>query len=250
MPDSLASLVAFVVLLAPGFLYIWRREALVPRASPSTFRETVEVVLASVASGLVAVAVFAIIRTALPEATPDVGRLVREGHEYVQDDYRRVASWAVGLVILACAFALWAGGPKTRAVRLAGRLRRTDWQGTGQVRISPRSRWWEMFCDEVGPGERVWVSCTLEDGTYLAGALGPFSTATDETENRELVLVGPVDYRGPGDEQITTLGDGSVIVSAKRILYLGVAYLPMKGVEAPVAQTPSMAPEGATRSLN
>lgn len=245
MPESLGGLALFVALLAPGFLYVWRRERRVPRASPSALRETAEVVLASVVGTIFALSGMAAVRATTPSITPDVGRLVREGGAYVKDDYRLVAVWAVGLLATACLSTFWAAGPKTRTVGLLGRFRPTDIGAGNGALISPASRWWEMFREEVEDDEQVWVQCTLEDGTYLAGALGSFSTETDETGDRDLVLVGPIDYGRPGEKDTRTLGDLSVIISASRIMYLGVAYLPVVAREPVRSNTVgATAPEG------
>lgn len=238
MPASIGGFVLFVVLLAPGFVYVWRRERLVPRASLSPFRETTEIVLASVAGGVTAVAGLAVVRVIFPGIAPDVGRFVREGGGYIKEDYRLVAVWTLVMILGACWCTFWAAGPKERTLQVLSRLRKPRPAATNGWVISPSSRWWEMFREEVRPGERVWVQCTLEDGTYLAGALGSFSAETDETGDRDLVLVGPVDYRGPGEDDVTNLDDVSVIVSAKRVLYLGVTYLHPQDAEVHEASSP------------
>lgn len=225
MPESVSGLALFVVLLAPGFAYVWRRERLLPRRTPSVFRETTEVVLASVAGGIAALGLLAVVRVLAPEVTPDVGRVIREGASYFKGSYQLVAAWAAVLLTVAVLFAFWAAGPKEVSSRLFDRFV-PNWVNHSDTSvIAPHSSWWEMFREEVGPGETVWVSCLLGDSTYLAGALGSFSTETEETNDRDLVLIAPVQYRGPNEDEVTTFQNQSVIVNSTQILYIGATYL-------------------------
>lgn len=79
MPSSFLGLVLFVVCLVPGFVYAAARDLHLPERTSSAFRESTRVVLAGLAFDGIALAVFALIRTAAPGLTPDTGRLVREG---------------------------------------------------------------------------------------------------------------------------------------------------------------------------
>lgn len=73
MPTTIGSLVAFVALLTPGFVYLARLETRIPSKRHSPLRETATVVSASLLfNGIVAV-VFAVIRYLWPGMTPDVG---------------------------------------------------------------------------------------------------------------------------------------------------------------------------------
>jgi hypothetical protein len=88
--------------------------------------------------------------------------------------------------------------------------------------ITDVSAWYQMF--EAEPDKRVYVGCDLHSGVYVAGALAWYSTDTEETGDRDLVLGPP----------LTKVTDGEVhavdevqriVVSAREIAALYVTYL-------------------------
>src|SRR6266545_3414235 len=105
MPTTALALLLFVVLLAPGFVYTLQRELDIPEREVSVFRETTSVALASVATNLVVIGAFAILRTLLPTHTPDVGELVRDTRSYVDREYDQLAIWTLGLLVAAASLA-------------------------------------------------------------------------------------------------------------------------------------------------
>ena len=239
MPTTTTGLALFVVLLAPGFIFLKRRQRWSPRRPASVFQETAEVALASLTAISVALCVYSAARVVTPRRAPDIGRWLREGGDYFVGHYRSIVVWSACLLALACSLAFVAAELLSRRIESrqrpqANSLTRLVTRGrppaSGAARalpISDESRWWEMFRTEVAADEQVWAQCTLEDGTYLAGLVGSFSDGTTENADRDLVLVGPIDYRGPADDDVTVLRSGAVIVSARQLRYIIVCYLPL-----------------------
>ena len=63
----------------------------------------------------------------------------------------------------------------------------------------------------------------MEDGSWIGGYVRSFSTEVEETADRELLLTRPT-FRTK-DASDTTRLRGSVVVSARRILFLEIAFL-------------------------
>ncbi|GGI97851.1 DUF6338 family protein [Streptomyces brasiliensis] len=212
MPSSFLGLFLFVVCLVPGFVYAAARDTRLPERTSSAFRETTRVVLASLAFDGLALAVFALVRTAAPASTPDTGALVRDGWGYVRVHYGPLALWSAGLLVLAAAAALG-------AARLLPR-------GPGPLAVE--SSWWLLFHSyprDVG-ARSVYVGCELEGGAYLGGILKNFAHQAEETGDRELVLVAPLEYRpGPDAPARPLSGHHAVSVSARHIRFLTTTYL-------------------------
>jgi hypothetical protein len=83
-----------------------------------------------------------------------------------------------------------------------------------------------MFNDVPTADQRVYVGCELEDGVYVAGDLYSYSEEVEETADRELILTGELTERAP-DGKINALTDVSAVaVSARRIKYMRVSYIP------------------------
>ncbi|WP_327240672.1 DUF6338 family protein [Streptomyces sp. NBC_01318] len=242
MPSSLLGLVLFVICLVPGFTYAAARDVRLPERTSSAFRETTRVVLASLAFDGIVLAVFALIRTAAPGLTPDTGRLVREGWAYVRDDYARLTLWSCALLVAAAGAAL-------AAARLLPR---------GPGPLSVESSWWLLFgrYPAFTGAKCTYVGCELVDGSYLAGVLKHFAHQAEETGDRELALVAPLEYRShPGTPSRRLTDHQLVSVSARQIKFLTVTYLDhipqpgqLPGVRPEQGEPTRSMPTGSSRS--
>jgi Family of unknown function (DUF6338) len=86
------------------------------------------------------------------------------------------------------------------------------------------SAWWLLFT--ANPDSRIHVGCLLDDGSYVAGILRSFNQASDDVQDRELMLTGPISYRVPGAPQTTELpGVGAAAVNARRLQLIMVSCL-------------------------
>jgi hypothetical protein len=76
------------------------------------------------------------------------------------------------------------------------------------------------------PGENPIVGCTLEDGSYIEGRQASFNVSSDDSPDRDLVLVHPLKYRAPGATETHDLPWGMACISARRIVTMLVSYPP------------------------
>lgn len=226
MPTTLVGLLLFVVLLAPGFCYLLRREREQPARTVSTFRETVTLAAISLCCDATVGVAFAVVRILLPTRTPDIGALVRHPGDYAREHYASLAWWGLGLLMAACllgvALASTDIGAKT-AARL-GRIPGLRWLAPPANSVTFQSAWWRLFHQHED--SLVHVGCHLDDGSFISGWLLSYAADHDETGDRELTLSAPVFFRPAGDADGADLdGVGAVAVSARRIVDLLVSYV-------------------------
>ncbi|MGA4900590.1 DUF6338 family protein [Streptomyces griseoincarnatus] len=224
MPTTITGLALLLVLLLPGLTYAFVRERKGSERRLTPFRETGAVVFCSVLTELAALALFAVMRGLRPDLTPDVGRLIREGSTYARIHYVELAWWAGGLLLLACVFA-------ALIAALIG----------GRPHSSATSAWWIMF-EKWYPGENPIVGCTLEDGSYIEGQQASFNVSSDDSPDRDLVLVHPLKYRAPGATETHDLPWGMACISARRIVTMLVSYPPAPEQEGEAGAAQASAP--------
>ncbi|MTD57549.1 DUF6338 family protein [Amycolatopsis pithecellobii] len=207
MPTTLVGLLVFLVLLVPGFAYTLRRERVASSRDVSVFRETIELAFVSVAADAVVLGLFALLRTIVPSWTPDIRQLLREPGRYGIDHLGSVTAWAAGLLAAASGLALLAASP---------RFRRREHEAY-------TSGWTLLFGEH--PGARIYVGCLLDDGSYVTGRLRTYSRASEDDQDRDLTLTGPISYRAPGETKSEVLPDvGAAAISARRLTLLTVTY--------------------------
>jgi hypothetical protein len=222
MPTTLTGLLVFVALLLPGFTYVVGKERNGTGQKATPFRETAVVFAASVTFELIILGVFAPIRTLLPTWTPDVGALIRHGGMYLRGSaghsghYGQVALWAAGMLAVAIAIAYVATLPRVRTFA-AERLGPYPHHSTV-------SGWWLLF--ETWQDNRdIRVGCVLDDGSYVEGQLGSFSTDADDVPDRDLILAEPIVYRPPGKDKPAAPYESTLVcISAGRIVTMFVTY--------------------------
>ena len=230
MPTTLTGLLLFVVLLLPGFAYLVGKERHGTERRLSPFRETVAIVSASVASELVVIGIFAAARTLWPSITPNVGALLRQGALYFHGDqnhsghYQIFIIWGIGLLVLAMLIAYAATIPR---VRRAG-----EWLLGPYPHESTVSSWWILF-EKWRKSRAVRVICILDDGSSIRGQFGSFNISADDSPDRDLILMSPLYYSPPGEEDEVPYPVSAVCIAARRIVTMFVNYT------APTAVTPS-----------
>jgi len=225
MPTDFTGLLIFIIALSPGFCYTLRHEKMAASRSISAFRETITVMLSSVLSLVFILVIFAIIRVAFPQNTPNVGRLIREPAAYFRERYEYLTSWGVLLLAAACIVSVIAAQAPTWWRRYDIRSLLPNWlarHAEMQNGVAFVSSWWRLF--ESHPEKAKLVICKLEDGSAVQGVLHSYSSDGDETADRELILGGPLTIRD-STGQITKENYGGLSVSARRIMYLYVDYI-------------------------
>jgi hypothetical protein len=229
VPSNLVGLLLFVVLLAPGFVHVLRREAERPQRPISAFRETVLLALVSVTCDLAVLGLVVPARLLIPQLTPDVDALIRDPGGYARGHYTLIIVWGLALLIAACllAVALANGELTSRAGRLARRLPGLRWLAPPPARsVQPISAWWRLFQEHNHPDARIYVGCELDDGSYVAGWLYSYTPDVPETGDRDLVLAAPLEMCPAGATESTQLERvGAIVVSARRLISLHVTYV-------------------------
>ena len=177
-----------------------------PAAQASVFRETVRIVAASEACLLVAGLCLTVLRLLLPDATVDVGALLRHPSAYLRVHHVLVAWWAIAGLGLAVGVALAATDSRVDAVvRRATRLPVLgSLLGTVSTDIRSLSTWSRVFTlyddDPSGPGE-VHVTAVLSDNSVVTGRLSSHSPSVEDSQDRELVLAAPIRLRSTDGQE-------------------------------------------------
>lgn len=242
MPTTLGGLLIFVLLLVPGFIHYVQRRSQVPQRTLSPLVETANLATVSVVTNALAIAAFGLARIFLPDHSPDIGRFLIEGTGYAAPRLGYLLLWGGGLLAFSSALAL-ALGSRPHGLRALS------------TRFAPAivdvSAWYHVF--EEGPvGDLVYVGCDLQDGSYVGGLLDWYSTAVEETADRDLCLAEPLTFQPAGGEdeldperegpdepepeepQVQDLeGVSRVVVSAREVSRMYVSYLS----ERPTADT-------------
>jgi hypothetical protein len=175
--------------------------------------------------------VTACVRARWPHDTPDVGSLVAAPGDYISEHYASLLLWGGSMLAVATLLAASAAAPPAWAIKLLKRLPgqiRPSWIDDVAAPIAYRSAWDVLMNLRVEGDDNkvdVWVSCELQDGTYLSGPLYSLNPDIDEDEDRELGLKAPVSRRSPSEDEPETLDVGAVSVSARYVKYVGWSYV-------------------------
>lgn len=224
MPTTLTGLLIFVVLLAPGLVYVLVTErGPFSRTSQSVLRETSSIALVSLLCDLVAFGFY------VPFAAVSGGRLaplrvlIEDGASRWSSDRVSMVLTMLGLLLFACLAALALAGLVNHTSGFAALKKRRpmSWilPATGARTVSA---WWVVLRHEHPDRDRR-VTCYLQDGSRVRGWLRSFNPSADETEDRELILAGPIRITAI-DGTRRWLETGLLTVSARQIQYLHVDY--------------------------
>jgi hypothetical protein len=175
-PSTAASLFAFLVFVAPGFVYASRRERLVPRADETPFREVSSVALASLACSGLAVLLLAGVRWLHPSLMPDPEAWLGNSHVYTRDHWAMVARFLALEAVAACAFAFV----------FASLVHPED--ATGD--ITPQTAWWKAFRG-TEPAKAKYATIRLHGGDEYSGIVDGFTPGVCPPQEREIALKHP-----------------------------------------------------------
>jgi hypothetical protein len=222
VPTTVSSVLLFLALLGPGYLYVRRIETLEARYKTSAFRETVAIVISSLIFIGLSVAIFTVARISVPSGTPDVGALVRNPGQYVVQRYELLAAWVAGLFLLALLLAFVFSHPRLRGARV--------WRANvliaarGRPVMDARSSWSRLFATD--PGTIVRVACELDDGSWIDGWLFDWNAQPEEDGDRTITLHAPLRVRAKGTAKTVHLvGTSYSIVASSRIVRLDVTHI-------------------------
>ncbi|MFJ9294037.1 DUF6338 family protein [Streptomyces asoensis] len=236
IPTSVAGLMLLLVLALPGYVYHRALARHVPGRVYTAFQELVSILFASVVVDVVVVAALEAGSRLDLWFSPSFRALVGRPQAYATVHFDAVAVWGAVAMAIACALAYAAGAG--RWSKSLPRTVRQRWDDRAR-RLEPQiSSWWLLFREH--PDAEVYVGCVLEDGTYLAGVLHSYSRVPMEHGDRELTLRGDILYRPPGETEASVLPQvNAVAVSARRLSFLTVSYLPRETAEPSPPLPPS-----------
>jgi Family of unknown function (DUF6338) len=236
VPDSFVGLVLFVALLAPGFVFLQRRESRHPARTYSALRETGVVVVTSVVINLVVLAVCLVVSAWLP--APNADRLFDEGTAYIALRHNRFVAWGAVALTLSCLLAYLAAAPPVvhvafkpkamlgwpkRAWKARGRPARWMRQHSG-VTQHPGSTWTITLYKECPDEARCRVGVDIKGGGYIEGDVVRFSPKLMEDDHRTLTLGGQIRTRRRGARALVTLDAQRVVLAASEIAAMFVWY--------------------------
>jgi hypothetical protein len=211
IPQTLAAVVAFLFLVAPGLTYELLRERQLPSRAESGFREASRVALASLIFSVAAVLILCLARTRTPHLLPDPRVWFQLGKEYVRRNYTVVSATALAELIIACGLALVT----------ATYLQRRHPAG----KIAHVSAWFNVMREWRLPDEEVIAMVTIDDGDRYVGLVKSYSPEL-QIADRELVLQGPIVYQALGNSDPVQLGHqwAFIVIPASSIKHLALAY--------------------------
>lgn len=224
MPTTFVGLLIFVLLLAPGFLFVVVVErGPFSRGSPSVLRETASIALTSLVCDVVAVLLYSILAGLLGERLPSVSRLIKDSAAYWQTDGVEILASFLVTLLVACLLAvvLAASVNQTDGFAALERRRPLRWViPDGGARSE--SAWWFVLRRQY-PERFRRVTCFLVDGSTVRGWLASFNPDVTETEDREVILSAPI--RVVSQQGVSTrLNSGYVTISARQMKFMHVDY--------------------------
>jgi hypothetical protein len=216
VPSSIATLIAFFVLVAPGVLFSILRERWRPSLEESTFREVSRVVLASTGFSAISVALLSVVRAVAPSLMPDPGAWLLLGKAYVQLHYGLIAGFVGAELALAIVLVLIANLIYERTLKAGS--------------IKPFTAWWHVFRD-IRPANKFAVTRVLtEGGSVYEGTVGFYSTGAMASD-RDLVLSPPIFLVNPSAELEPLPPEWQrLIIPAPAIKAIWTRYVPIQRI--------------------
>lgn len=210
IPDSTATLVAFLLLLAPGIVWELLRARHVPSVKETTLIEICRVVLVSLVATALAVITLLWMwlpgyRAAATQPTPNMDAQVQ-----LVGMVMATAALACGYVILA-SIIRWPGEPPIAGNRVWHRAF-VEWRNLP----SPDGK--------RGRPTSPYLIVELQDGTVWKGAYGA-DDSDPEDDHRNLALQQPLSRKRPGENGFTTKAAGAVVLPEREIRSVQVEYL-------------------------
>lgn len=180
----------------------------------------------------------------LPFPTIDASGFIAHPQAYTAKSLDVIASWGSVGFLLALLLAVAVGLRPWERWLPAGWL---EWAGDRErLYQGQQSAWWRLFHEN--PGSRVYVGCTIDDGSYVSGFLNTYSKVGTEHADREITLRPPVTYRAAGEAKEVNLDNvGAVAISARHIVLMTVTYeVPPAAPPAAPAGSLAVTPDAAT----
>ena len=223
-PSSVAAVVVFLLLVAPGVAFELARQRRRPARQDSAFLEAARVLLAGVTLGLAGICLLGIARLAGPGALVVPSGLIAHTVSYTADNAARVLATVLAYVVVTLTLAVLAADCRP--------------YGGSEYLIIPDSAWFMSLARYAPEGSAVHLAATTADGTAYLGRK-EFFTADPAMNDRELVLQPPLSYRAPGTSQTLPMADEwhRLILPASNITSLAISYVRDKEKVAPTSES-------------
>lgn len=234
LPTTTVSLFVTIAFALPG--YIFHRTALRrnPERTDTAVTEVLSVLFASIAIDTFVLLLLVAASAVLPVPKVNASGFISNPQGYAAKNLGVIAGWASTGFLLAVLLAFAAG------LRPWQRWLPAPWRGRADDRErhyqGQQSAWWRLFHDN--PGSRVYVGCTVDDGSYISGFLNSYSKVGTEHADREITLRAPVTYRLSEESKAVQLNNvGAVVISARHIVVMTVTYVTPPADPPPAAPT-------------
>lgn len=233
VPDGLATVVSFALLVAPGLVHTLARERRLPGPSgESAFREIGRTVLAST--------VFSVVAGLLlwwPAWLPALHRLAADSDSAGLDDQLPLGAAAVATAAVACGLALaWDGWLARRRSRAGG---------PADAHLVHGHAWYEVVRRRCPPGNVPIAWVTLTDGSWWKGQV-VYYTLDPVPGNRDLVLQGRLVHQPAGANTPEPVDESwrVVVLNGSSIATLRMAYgtAPAGGPDGSAPPAPALRP--------
>jgi Family of unknown function (DUF6338) len=221
LPETTVSLFVTIAFALPGYIYHRTTLRQDPERTDTAVTEVLSVLFASIAIDTVVLVVLVAASAVLHVHKINASGFIADPRGYVAGNLEVVAGWASAGFLLALLLAVTAGLRPWRRWLPAGWR---EWTDDRERRYQDQqSAWWRLFHDN--PGTRIYIGCTLDDGSYVSGFLNSYSKVGTEHADRELTLRAPITYRPPEDSNAVQVDNvGAIAISARHIVLMTVTY--------------------------
>jgi hypothetical protein len=210
VPASWVSFLIFICFVAPGFYFEQISRTRRVRAKESAFQEISRTVLGSVAISIPAgLAAFVTWGVVTGGQRPDFAALLRWENSYVGSHFGSLLASALGY--LAASF-----GVATLANHVLSRQSVTPL-------VHKHTLWTELFRVKKRPEREAVVMVVMKSGDTWQGIVGNFS-ADHETDDRELVLYGPILHRSTVHDKPVLQQQDVLVLRGSEISSIGINY--------------------------
>lgn len=240
MPTTTVSLFVTIAFALPG--YVFHRTALRrnPERTDTAVAEVLSVLFASIAIDSFVLLVLVAASLVLPVQKVDASGFIADPQGYVAENLKLVAVWASTGFLLALLLAVTVG---LRPWRRWLPTRWREWTDDRERRYQgQQSAWWRLFHDN--PESRIYVGCTLDDGSFVSGFLNSYSKVGAEHADRELTLRAPITYRpSEASDAVQIDNVGAVAISARHVVLMTVTYTTPSTAPVRASDVPTATPD-------
>lgn len=212
MAGGAASILAFLVLIAPGaaFELLYQRRR--PARSTSAFQEANRVALVSAVSIAAAISAFWAASMRWPDHVVHLPDLLQDSLRFLTERPGLVVANAVGLEALAISVA--------SALALL-----VTW--SGRAHIVDASAWVLSFRDQAPDATCPYVVLSTHEGERHMGYLGSYTSEPVAPAERELQLLPPLFFQGPNDDAPVPypIDTQRVVIGGREIAAIAVSYI-------------------------